>query len=343
VEFIRLLGQAMANWRRPLLFLLTSRPETEITAAFQSYLPNNTVYLTLEDSVDDVRKYLQERLQGLRRNPRYFSIMRSEPELWPSRERLQKLVTKSQGLFIYASTLVQYVGDGKGPPPQDKLRKALKVHAGVDPLYIQVMTEARQHSENFRWVIGSLMYHRYPVAVSHLPPLLQLDVPNIRMALDGCHSILVIPDDDSKGIRAHHASLGDFVTTRERSQDLFCGPAEFHAKILIKCMKVITDGFRGKGTPDEYACIAWYHHASLLLSQAITSRTSQEDFRSLCRDVNAEVKNLKWLQYWMSEALLWVGVPYIRVDLPSAEGMCTEAKALHVTLEKIAEILQVRV
>jgi len=335
VELTRLIGQTMANSRPPLLLLLTSRPETDIFDAFQSYLPQNPVYqLTLEDSVDDVRNYLRDRLGDLRQ--KYRSIMKHEPVPWPSTGRLEELVIQSQGLFIYASTLVQYVGDGK-EPPQDKLRKASEVHAGVDPLYIQVLTEAQQHSENSRWVIGSLMYHRYPVPIAELPQLLRLDIPNIRMALDRCHSVLAIPDDDSEGIRPHHASLRDCITSRERSQVLFCGPAEFHAKILVKCLKAIADGFRGKGTPDEYACIAWYHHCSVILSQA---NMSQDDFRSLCRDVNAEVKNLNWVWYWMSEALFWAGVPYLIVDLPSAAGMCTEAKALHITLEKIRKILQ---
>jgi len=105
------------------------------------------------------------------------------------------------------------------------------------------------------------------------------------------------------------------------------------------CLKSITDGFGGPGSdkPHEYASITWYHHCSSLLSQANAS----QDFQLLCRDVNAEGKkiNLKWLKYWMVEALNWAGVGYIRVNLPSSVGMCTEAKTMHIKLEKIANIL----
>jgi len=151
-ELIKLLGRTVADERHPFLFLLTSQPEPDILYAFESYLPDKPVYqLALEDSVDDVRTYLQDHLRNLRQ--RYHSIMKYEPKPWPSRRHLEELVTKSQGLFIYASTLVQYVDDGKGPPPQEKLRKASKVHAGVDPLYIQVMTTCDSHTQSLITII----------------------------------------------------------------------------------------------------------------------------------------------------------------------------------------------
>jgi len=162
-------------------------------------------------------------------------------------------------------------------------------------------------------------------------------VSKIRTALNRCHSVLIVPDDDNKDIQPYHASLRDFLTSQGRSLAFFCAPAEFHAKILIACLKAITGGFRGNDKPHKYACIMWYHHCSSLLSWANAS----QDFQSLCHDVNIEGNkiNLKWLKYWMVEALTWTGVGYIKVDLPLPVGMCTEAKTIHIKLEKIANIL----
>jgi len=41
----------------------------------------------------------------------------------------------------------------------------------------------------------------------------------------------------------------------------------------------------------------------------------------------------------MVEALINAGVNYITINLPSSVGMCTEAKTMHIKLEKIANIL----
>jgi hypothetical protein len=186
-------------------------------------------------------------------------IMAGEPMEWPSSEDLEKLVRKSEGLFIYASTLVQYMDDRR-EPPQEKLRHVLKVHDGVDPLYAQVITEA-QRCKDFDRVIGSIMYLRYPLPIKKLARLLGLDVSNIRMALDRCHSVLAIPDDDNEMIRPYHASLQDFLTNQARSQDFFLAPAKFHALIAIACLKGITDNLRLNCTSDKYISTAWYLHS----------------------------------------------------------------------------------
>ncbi|KZP15585.1 hypothetical protein FIBSPDRAFT_867154 [Athelia psychrophila] len=54
---------------------------------------------------------------------------------WPSNEDLQALEQKSDKLFIFASTLVDFITDGKGAPPDQKLKIVLNLHAGLDPLY----------------------------------------------------------------------------------------------------------------------------------------------------------------------------------------------------------------
>ena len=122
--------------------------------------------------------------------------MQSEPSLWPTESVLGDLVMQSEGLFIYAATAVRYI-DGKGSP-KDRLQKILRVHVGIDPLYAQVVADA-QDWDNFDTVMGSLMYLREPLTISDLSELLGSDI-NVRAALRGCHSILVIPEEDAEHI-----------------------------------------------------------------------------------------------------------------------------------------------
>ena len=155
VEFIRLLGDAVETHRRPFQFLLASRAERHLEVAFASHLPNRTaLWLSLEDSREDVRTYLRQHLMKVR--TKYNDLMSGEPRSWPSERDLQALVEKSEGLFIHASTAVLYIGDGMDLP-QAQLKKVLEMHRGVDPLYTQVITDASQ-AENFWVVMGSLMY-----------------------------------------------------------------------------------------------------------------------------------------------------------------------------------------
>jgi hypothetical protein len=228
--------------------------------------------------------------------------MQNEPPKWPSESDLRALVDLSEGLFIYASTAVQYIGDGKSSP-QKKLETVLKVHKGLDPLYRQVIEDA-QECEHFHNVMGSLMHLREPLPIDSLSGLLGLDVSEFRMALDGCHSILVIPEDDHKSIRPYHASLRDFLTSEERSQDLYYAPAKYHGMLMLKCLENITDARTNDRLPLECACTTWLQYGSLLISEEIADQKPD----SLWHDAGVQMKQIDsvWLECWLAEALVWI-------------------------------------
>ena len=304
MALIQLLGQTLARSNIPLLFLLASRPERDIESTLRSFFPHNTsLWLALEDSRDDVWTYLEKHLQGIRQ--RFHTIMAHEPERWPSRADLDALVENSDGLFIYAATIVRYM-EGRGSP-QANLRKVLTKHVGVDPLYEHVISEANE-CPNFDRVIGTLVYLREPIPILELAQLLQLDISEIRSALDACHSVLIIPDSDNDAIRPYHASLRDYLIDRERSNNAFCDPALFHTTIAVACLRATIDN------SSKYAWVEWYYHASCLLASA-----NGLEGRRHCLRVKDELDQLNRgrIRDWMVEALQWRGVVHIIPELPS--------------------------
>ena len=313
LALVKLLGETFTGSNSPLQFLLASRPEPDITSAFRMHAPNKqSLWVSLEDSKEDVRTYLRHHLQQVRQ--RHETVMAREPALWPLQRDLNTLVHNSDGLMIYAATLVRYLDDHQ-ESPQVKLRKVLARHDGVDPLYEQVISEAEEHP-TFKRVLGTLMYLRYPIPLAELTRLLRLDVPDIRVALARCHSVLAIPDNDEDSIRPHHASLRDYLTDQDRSTNLFCDPAQFHASIAVDCLRAITDGLSGKSRPIEYVFIAWYYHCSHFLSHMTGNKHLH-----LCQEVKAEVDavDIHWLEHWMVEALMYAGRKYVTVVLPPAK------------------------
>jgi hypothetical protein len=313
-EVIELLGGIANAPEVRLRFLLTSRPERHIEAAFKSHLNSSmALWLALEDSRDDVRTYLRTQLQKVRDD--FDSVLHNEPTSWPPPLDLDHLVHLSDGLFIYASTAVQSIGDGN-VSPQTKLQALLKTHKGLDPLYAQVVTDA-QGSGNFHTVMGTVMYLRMPITIRQLSWLLQLDIGDIRMALDQCRSVLVVPPSDDKSIRPYHASLRDFLTSQERSQGLCFAPAKYHRILLIQCLKNITSARLADVWPLVYACIEWRYHGSLFLLEDTTSQRFDDD-------VEAETKQIdsKWIAFWMRNVLAVVNSAYLKIDLPKVSPWC---------------------
>jgi hypothetical protein len=277
----------------PFRFLFSSRPETHIQQIFYSpWIQRRSYFLSLRDfsSLDDVRMFLQRRLSEVRE--RESQLMANVPRPWPSQRELQVIVKQSEGLFIYVSTLVNFVADKHGRP-QDKLRAALAIHRGLDPLYDQVLSEA-QKFEYFERVVGTIIYLREPLSVRGLGMLLQLHSTCIQLALRGCQSIFTIPITESDSVRPFHASLRDFLMDYNRAKGHFLNPIVHHGSILVDCFKSIgiyaENGASG-GDHLAYACRSWCYHFSMVLGY---QRTMGSDIVIFMEKMGSQ-----WLKFWM--------------------------------------------
>jgi hypothetical protein len=186
--------------------------------------------------------------------------MRDVPRPWPSHTDLRSLVRKASGSFIFAFTLIKFVDDGQ---PHRKLPIALNAHAGLDPLYAQVLSAAPR-SHEFKRVISTIMLLTSNLSVTALGHLLQLDTADVLEALLGVQSILMIPGNGDQPVRLFHTSLRDFLTSKPRSGDFFIDPPTCHLDILLACLKLVTippktDIFFSSDA-SRYACNNWYHH-----------------------------------------------------------------------------------
>jgi hypothetical protein len=276
---------AGANLERPLpiRFFLTSRADERIQEAFELY-SSNIYPLNLWESGahGDIRAYLKDRFSRL--YMRRHRLMRAVSLPWPSDSDLDKLVTKAEGLFIYASTLFKFVED-RLVLPHEKLKTVMERHNGLDSLYEQVLSDAPlSRTDLFRRIIGALLLLPAPPSINGLARLLRVDDAKILVHLQGCRSIVNIPDidedddgdnkhDDDKTIQFFHTSLRDFLTDKGRSRTYFINPIEHHVFILDDCIQLMTNMFTspsGSGQRSErlshrpwalsYACDHWYHH-----------------------------------------------------------------------------------
>jgi hypothetical protein len=216
--------------------------------------------LSLEsfDARRDLHRFFQTRFSTIyEENHR---VMRDVPLPWPSERELDTLVKKSDGLFIFATTLMNFFNEGGGLP-QEKLQSVLEVEAGLDPLYMQVLSNA-VHDHNFERVISTVLLLREPLSITSLGHLLRLWTGHIVHSLLGTQSILMIPEDDNQAIRPFHTSLPDFLKLESRSGKFFINPPHRHLFIMTNCLAAMmvhpTDIFYGG--EQLYACMNWCYH-----------------------------------------------------------------------------------
>jgi hypothetical protein len=259
-ELIQLLVGALPQL--PFRILFTSRPEADLETVFAGPSIINKItriFLHDFDACHDVYNYLRSELEKVRR-------ARELPPSWPSTADLWALAEKSESIFIYAKTVVKFVG-GKYGQPRKRLQDALKAHKGLDSLFAQVLNDAKEYP-SFSMVLGAVVVLQGSPSVGVLPQLLQLDsAEDIRLALGGCLSILWIPDsDDDDYVCPYHTSLLDFLDDPSRGKDKFFNLVECQEIIVIGCIKLITSNSACNVGSLTYAYRNWCHHLHRVLS-----------------------------------------------------------------------------
>ena len=164
-------------------------------------------------------------------------------------------------VYSSLSTWMNFFSERSGLP-QEKLYIILGVEAGLDTLYMQVLSNAA-HDHNVERVIGTVVLLHRPLSITFLGQLLQLQVEHIVHSLLGTQSILMVPEDDDQTIQPLDTALADFLKVESHSNNFFINPPCWHLSIMTDCLAVImvdpTEGIFYSGG-QLYACTNWCYH-----------------------------------------------------------------------------------
>jgi hypothetical protein len=198
---------ARVNW---LKVVVTSRPEHDISSFFQR------LDLVGHDLSQDTQGH-----QDIRIFARYrMDLLATQyhlPSDWPGESRLEQIVTRSGGLFIFVETLYQLLDD---PNPELLLTKVLSgalvdANAELHRLYsTAIATRIGRCMEDFRLFVHALVAvarHR-SLPDKTLASLIGLEPGVISSWVDGLSSLLYRDASENGGIRARHLSVIEFLT-----------------------------------------------------------------------------------------------------------------------------------
>ena len=259
-QFISLLARTYGD--HPLRFLLASRAEDHIRQAFALDSPHSVTYFLELDKFNagsDITVFLRFKFNEIRRQRR--RLFQDTHGQWPPSQQLTALAQKSEGLFIFAATVVYFITDGKGSP-QEKLQQVLDSHLGLDPLYAQVLSNANR-DDVFDKVLSTIVYLRRPLSITGLARLLDLPPDVVVDRLIEIQSILKIPADNRGSVQVNHASFRDFLLDESRSKNYYL-PSLYETFIVVRSVTLMAKFLKRDEWPscdaEEYACRQWCAH-----------------------------------------------------------------------------------
>ncbi|KAF9443421.1 hypothetical protein P691DRAFT_808973 [Macrolepiota fuliginosa MF-IS2] len=240
-DIIEVIAAFACDESLPFRWALFSRLDPRIMASFGSdHIASLSLHLELpvsRETDDEILLYLTGELDRIRREHGLASP-------WPVAREIATLVDLSGGLFIYAATVIRFVGEINSSGPVDQLEAVLAFakHRGtissdhplaeLDRFYTLIMQ--RIPSKVLLTIQKILLLKTLHIAgVDRAPKIasiLGLSEPQFRNACGALHSVLEL-QSPGPDIRFYHASFMDFMQDQKRAKE-FC--------IYLSCL----DGLR---------------------------------------------------------------------------------------------------
>lgn len=226
----------------PVKFLITSRPEPEIRDQVKKQdgpshraIPRLVLHELDRGTVQgDIETYLRAALDPIK----------------PSESQIAMLVQRAGILFIYAATVVRYIGfKNFSRNPAGRLDTILSIstlaeshtHKEIDELYTAILKaaiddpELEPHERNdMKLVLNTVLCVREPLTIRALSGLLGIqNIDRLHAALQPLWSVLHVVES-SELVTTLHASFSDYMFDPKRSYSYHCDPAA-HEHILARC------------------------------------------------------------------------------------------------------------
>ena len=252
-SILQLLCESIRIHKLPLRFLVGSRPESHIRDCFDReslYAITNRVVLDEKfHPGEDIRIFLRH---GFAKICADNSIM-SHMEQWPGEGIIDLLVQRSSGQFIYAATVLKFVG-ADFCSPRKQLELVLKradptALSDLDQLYTQILS-VYPSTVNIVQVLGIITASR-----SHSPEVIEdilgMEEGELKLVLSGLSSLM-----DGNGERLHeglisyvipyfaHASFHDYLFDSRRSGPFHVDLEEYQNQFIIRSFALIVPSIR---------------------------------------------------------------------------------------------------
>ncbi|EKM75047.1 hypothetical protein AGABI1DRAFT_132666 [Agaricus bisporus var. burnettii JB137-S8] len=219
----------------PLRWLIFSRPEAHLKNTFSRMSECGREELIIDrECWENVERYVKDRLIEIKAT--YNDII---PADWPPQNKLEELLDAVSGLFIFASTCLNYIDDPEEADPSSQLDSLLSFVrrsqgvvsrnplAALDLLYSRFLQGIPPNVFETTWMILAYMCHRSKLDGHHLLAsaqalcnFLRLDQHDFYKAARGLYSAISVPGPGNAAknqLQFYHASFHDFLLDSHRS------------------------------------------------------------------------------------------------------------------------------
>jgi hypothetical protein len=237
-----------------LKVVVTSRQERDINPFFENVGVTGRDLAVEKQVDDDIRLFMKDRMASVAKG-------RNLQPGWPGEERLNQIVARSAGLFIFANTVCLLVDD---PDPEEPLHLVLtgeldEANAELHKLYSNILrSRIQRNKEKFRSflraVIAVATYRS--LRDETLACLLGLEPRVVRSWVDELGSLLYRDGSAKGGVRPRHLSIIEFLMSPTCPPEFQVDLQQANAELGQYCLKRMTKELKFNMCELETSCVS---------------------------------------------------------------------------------------
>jgi NACHT domain len=260
---LQLLCEMITVHKLPIRFLIGSRPECHIRDSFdQESLYTTTRRVVLDKTFNpgrDIEVFLRE---GFAKICAKNSILSHVKQPWPDQGIIDLLVQRSSGQFIYAATVLKFVGADFCSPTKQLaliLKPDPSAFSDLDNLYTQILS-VYPSTVNIVRVLGIIMaFDEHTLTPEVIEDILGMEEGELKLVLRGLSSVIAfVRDENGEYLTGKvipdvgrpyfvHASFGDFLGDSSRSGPFYIDQQTYKHQGTIWSFSMITTCIRSSG------------------------------------------------------------------------------------------------
>ena len=247
-SILRLLCESITVHKLPLRFLIGSRPESHIRSSFdQESLYTITHRVVLDETFNprrDIRVLLRD---GFAKICAEKSIPSHVKQPWPGEGIIDLLVQRSSGQFIYAATVLKFVGADFCSPTK-QLSLVLKpdptAFSDLDHLYTQILS-VYPTAVNIVQVLGIIIAFNKNYLPEVIEDILQMEEGELKLVLRGLSSLMKHENNENWEVISYaippyaHGSFRDYLFNSSRSGPFHVNQQEYENQLTIRSFACI--------------------------------------------------------------------------------------------------------
>ena len=252
---LQLLCKTITVHKLPLRFLIGSRPESHIREIFDEKFLCTVTRRVLGEKFDpgrNIRVFLQDGFAKISAKTSKNSIMSHVEQSWPGEGIIDLLVQRSSGQFIYATTVLNFIGADFCSPTK-QLALVLKsdpaAFSDLDQLYTQILSVYPSTAAIVQ-ILGTILAFDGYLIPEVIEDILGMEEGDLRLLLTGLSSLM---EDDKTGghlnrmftschgVIPHfaHSSFRDYLFDSSRSGPFHVNLKEYDNQITTRSFALI--------------------------------------------------------------------------------------------------------